>query len=261
MKDKSISEEELYGELDAMYQRVADLERKEAALEEPIHPREYGWTADEPASPHEEFISPPGDEIPEILAEPLKKTSRQHRKWSHRRIIIITLSFPLVLLVSILVINIVRLMIASQGADLEPIQSPTQATPPGPKEHLTGFPSVQTVEKTTQEIEAGEEREKSVPHGVTKPDAPGVPKKYYAIQVGAFRNLEHANELIAIFKEKGLDAYRIRTSGRNGGIIYKVLVGHFVDRNEAAEFTKDKSVLNDYPGCFILPISSSTKIE
>lgn len=259
MKDKPISEEELYDELDAMYRRVADLQGKEVALEDPIRPQEYGWTADEPASTRKEFISPPGDEIGEILAKRLKKNQRQHKKWSYRRMIIITLSFPLILLVSILVIKIVKLMIPSQGPHLEPIQSSTRAIPSGSKEHASGLPSVQTEQKAMQEIEAKKESEESVPQETTKPDDPVAPKKYYAIQVGAYRNLENANELIEVFREKGLDAYWISISSRNGGIFYKVLVGHFVDRNEATEFARDKSVLNDYPGSFILPISSSIK--
>ena len=35
MKDKEISEEELLDELDTMYQRVADIEKEEAAVEAP----------------------------------------------------------------------------------------------------------------------------------------------------------------------------------------------------------------------------------
>jgi septal ring-binding cell division protein DamX len=259
MKDKSISEEELYDELDAMYRRVADLQGKEAAPEDPIRPQEDGWTADEPASTHKEVILLPGDEISEISAKPLRNKQWQHKKWSYRRIIIVTLSFPLILLVSILVINIVKLMIAPKSPHLEPIQSSTRAIPTELKERASGLPSVQTEQKPMQEIEAKEEREESVPQGVTKPDKPVAPQKYYAIQVGAFRNLGNANELIEVFKEKGLDAYWISMPRRNGGILYKVLVGHFVDRNEAAEFVKDRNVLNDYPASFILPISSSIK--
>jgi cell division septation protein DedD len=258
MKDKPISEEELYDELDAMYRRVADLEGKEAVLEDPIRPQEYGWTSDEPASTHREFITPPGDEIRATLEEPLKKKRRQHKKWSYRRrVIIVTLSFPLILLVSILVINFVKGRIAFQGPPSEHVQSSTRATPSGSKEQVAGLPSVQTEEKATQEIEAKEERTEFVPQGTAKPDVPITPKKYYAIQVGAFRHLENANELIEVFKEKGLDAYWISMASRNGGILYKVLVGHFADRNEAVEFVNDKSVLSDYPGSFVLPISSS----
>lgn len=259
MKDEPIAEEKLYDELDAMYRRVADLEGKKAAPEDPIRPQEDGWTVDKPASAHKEIILPPGDEICEILAKRLKKDQGQHKTWSFRRMIIVTLSLPLILLISVLVINLVKLMDASQGPHLETVQSSTQATPSGSKEDVAGLPSVQTEQKGMQEIEAKEEREESVPQGITKPEDPVAPRKYYAIQVGAFRNLENANELTEVFKEKGLDAYWISMSNRNGGIFYKVLVGHFVDRIEAAEFAKDKSVINDYPGSFILPISPSSK--
>lgn len=258
MKDKPISEEELYDELDAMYRRVADLEGREAALEGPVRPQEYGWTSDEPASTHREFITPPGDEIRSSLEEPLKKKRRQYKKWSYRRrVIIVTLSFPLILLVSILVINFVKGRIAFQGPPLDHVQSSTRATPSGSTEQVAGLPSVQTEEKATREVEVKEERTEFVPQGTAKPDVPITPKKYYAIQVGAFRNLDNANELIEVFKEKGLDAYWVNTPSRNGAIFYKVLVGHFLDRNEAAKFAKDESILNDFPGSFILPISSS----
>ena len=246
MKDKPISEEKLYDELDAMYRRVADLQGKEAAPEEPIRQQEDKWTADESAST--------GDDIPEILAEPLRNKQWQHKKWFYRRIIVITLSFLLILLVSISVVKIVKLVIASKNPHLQPIQSSTRAIPAEVKETASGLPPVQIEQKAIQEIEAKEERKESVPQGITKPDEPVAPQKYYAIQVGAFRHLENANELIEVFKEKGLDAYWISMASRNGGILYKVLVGHFADRNKAVEFVNDKSVLSDYPGSFVLPI-------
>jgi cell division septation protein DedD len=108
-----------------------------------------------------------------------------------------------------------------------------------------------------QETEAKEEKAESVPQGRMKPDTPLAPNRYYAMQVGAFHNWENARDLVEVFKGKGLDVYWITTESRNEGILYKVLVGHFIDRNEAAEFMKDKSILNDYPGSFILAISSS----
>jgi len=253
MKDKSISEEKLYDELDAMYRRVADLQGKEAAPEEPIRQQEDKWTADQPAST--------GDDIPEMLAEPLRNEQWQHKKWSYRRIIVITLSFPLILLVSISVIKIVKLVIASKSPHLQPIQSSTRAIPTGVKETASGLPPVQTEQEAIQEIEAKEERKESVPQGITKPDVPVAPQKYYAIQVGVFRHLGNANELIEVFKEKGLDAYWVNAPSRSGAIFYKVLVGRFVDRNEAAKFAKDESILNDYPDSFVLPISPSIKVK
>ena len=90
-----------------------------------------------------------------------------------------------------------------------------------------------------------------------KPDNPLAPDRYHAIQVGTFRNWEHACDLIEIFKGKGFDVYWISMERRNKGILYKVLVGHFMDGNEAAKFAKDKGILNDYPGSFIWGISSS----
>jgi hypothetical protein len=50
MKDKQRSDEELFDELDTMYQRVADLEGKEAAPQHPSTAYDYGETTEEAAS-------------------------------------------------------------------------------------------------------------------------------------------------------------------------------------------------------------------
>jgi cell division septation protein DedD len=257
MKDKKLSEEELYDKLDIMYRRVADLERKDLEPEERTGPQEYKQTSDEPASTHEEVISLPREEILAVLGKPFKKKSRQNEKWSHSRMIMITMSLPLILLASILIITLVKVMIASQGPNSDHIQSSTRATPSELKENPSALPSVQTEQKTMQETETKEEKAESVSQGIMKPDNPLAPDRYHAIQVGAFRNWENARDLIEIFKRKGLDVYWISMERSNRGILYKVLVGHFMDRNEAAEFAKNKAILNDYPGSFILAISSS----
>jgi cell division septation protein DedD len=240
MEDKKLSEEELYDELDVMYRRVADLERMEAAPEDLSGLREYKQTADKAASTHGKVISLLYHEIRAILRKPF----------------MITMSVPLVLLASILIITLVKVMIASQGPNSDHIRSSTRGTPSELKENPSALPSVQTEQKAAQEIEAMEEKAKSVSQGIMKPDNP-FPDRYYAIQVGAFRNWENARDLIEIFKGKGFDVYWISMERRNKGILYKVLVGHFMDGNEAAEFAKDKGILNDYPGSFILAISSS----
>jgi hypothetical protein len=256
MKDKKISEEELYDELDVMYRRVADLEGKEAAPEVPSGPQEYKQTSDESASTHEEVISLPDHEIRAILGKPFRKKP-QNRKWSYRRMILIPMSVALILLTSLLIMTIVKVPITSQGPKSDHIQSSTRAIPPESKEDPSGLPSAQTEQKAIQETEAKEEKAESVPQEMMKPDTPLAPDRYYAMQVGAFRNWENARDLVEVFKGKGLDVYWISTESKNKGILFKVLVGHFMDRNEAAEFMKDKSILDDYPGSFILAISSS----
>jgi cell division septation protein DedD len=257
MKDKQISEEELYDELDTMYRRVVDLEGKEAAPGDRSGPRECKGAADKPASPHEEVILLPREEILAMPGKPFKRKSRQNEKWSYRRIFMITMSVPLILLAFILIITLVKVMIASRGPNSDHIQSSTRATPSELKGNPSALPSVQTEQKAAQEIEAKEEKAESVSQGIMKPDNPLAPDRYHAIQVGTFRNWEHACDLIEIFKGKGFDVYWISMERRNRGILYKVLVGRFMDGNEAAEFAKDKGILNDYPGSFILAISSS----
>jgi len=204
-----------------MYRRVADLERMEAAPEGLSGLQEYKQTADKPASTHEKIIPLLYHEIRAILGKPFKKKLRQNEKWSYRRMIVITMSVPLILLASILIMTIVKVTITSQNRNSDHIQSSTRATSPESKEHPSALPSVQTEKKAAQEIEAIEEKAASVSQGIVKPDNPLAPDRYHAIQVGAFRNWENARDLIEIFKGKEFDVYWISMERRNRGIYTK----------------------------------------
>jgi cell division septation protein DedD len=92
---------------------------------------------------------------------------------------------------------------------------------------------------------------------MVKPDKPGFQKKHFAIQIGSFREMENVRDLIGALKKEGLDAYWIASESKRRGTLYKVFVGHFVDRNEAAQFLKDKTILKNYPGSFVQEVSSS----
>ena len=82
-KDKQIPEEELFGELDAMYQRVADIEKEEAT-----EIFAQGETAS--SSTHETQV------VPE---KPLRKRSGRNKKRSYRPMILgaIAVFFALIL--------------------------------------------------------------------------------------------------------------------------------------------------------------------
>lgn len=85
--------------------------------------------------------------------------------------------------------------------------------------------------------------------------------KFYAIQIGSFREMENVRDLVETLKKEGLDAYWITSKSKKGGVLYKVFVGKFTDTNEAAQFQRDKKILKNYSDSFIQEISSSKVIE
>jgi hypothetical protein len=107
MKEKQISEEELFDELDTMYRRVADLERREAASEHDRNPYEYRQIIDQATSTRGKVISFPEYRIRAIPGKPLKKKPEQHKRRSYRLTIIAT-SSSLIVLAFILMITILK---------------------------------------------------------------------------------------------------------------------------------------------------------
>jgi cell division septation protein DedD len=95
------------------------------------------------------------------------------------------------------------------------------------------------------------EKTKPIPQKMTKSAKPLNREKYYTIQIGAFRNLEYARDLLEILKKDGLDAYLTIIEGKKRGTFYKVFVGHFKDEKEGTRFLKEKRILNNYPGSFV----------
>jgi cell division septation protein DedD len=69
--------------------------------------------------------------------------------------------------------------------------------------------------------------------------------------------MENVRDLVGVLKKEGLDAYWIASKSTKRGALYKVFVGKFMDRNEAAQFQKDKTILKNYPDSFIQEVSSS----
>jgi cell division septation protein DedD len=257
MKDKQRSDEELFDELDTMYQRVADLEGKEAAPQHPSTAYDYGETTEEAASSHGTVVSSPGHRTHAILEKPFKNKLGQNKKWFYRRIIIIPMSLSLILFALVLILTIVKPMITPRGSNLGYVQQSTVAPPSEFVEPPSASPSVQTEQEAMQNTEGNVEKKESISQGNKKVDSPFNQNGYYAVQVGAFYNWGNARDLMEAFNRNGLDAYWISRESRNRGILYRVFVGHFMDRNEAAEFVKGKRILNDYPGSFIRVLSSS----
>jgi cell division septation protein DedD len=110
------------------------------------------------------------------------------------------------------------------------------------------IPKEQEVAKALPEVV---EKPKPVPQKITKLSKSLPREEFYTIQIGAFHDLENARDLLENLKRDGLDAYFTRLDTKKGGILYKVFVGHFTDKKEAAQFFKEKKILNDYPGSFV----------
>jgi len=89
-----------------------------------------------------------------------------------------------------------------------------------------------------------------------KPDSPLNRKRYYAVQVGVFRDWGNTSDLIEALQKKEIEAYWIEVDSKGRGTLYKVFAGYFTDRNEATEFMKEKEILKNYPGSFVQEISS-----
>jgi cell division septation protein DedD len=101
-----------------------------------------------------------------------------------------------------------------------------------------------------QKIERMQEKTK-VSAGLMISDDHLPQKRYYAIQVGAFRNLNYTHDCVERVKKIDPHVYYITTDSKTKGILYKVFVGDFLDRDEAINFIKEKKIFNDFPDNFI----------
>ncbi len=75
--------------------------------------------------------------------------------------------------------------------------------------------------------------------------------KGYVIQINAFRDLHNAEEFVKSQKMQGFEVYFHGTQIKDQGIWYRIYLGHFVERNEAARYMKEKKIKEKYPACFI----------
>ncbi|HUL28923.1 MAG TPA: SPOR domain-containing protein [Thermodesulfobacteriota bacterium] len=273
-KDKQIPQEEIFGELDAMYQRVADIEKEEAS--EVLSQEETKNEAQ--AGPERES----------------RKRSGPNPKRSYRPFILggIAVLFAAILAITYwkqtAILQLLRIgeprqpMVSSPARPRKPSLAvttsatpspPPVATPPAapappvvaassapPSPSPKSFP-VQAKQEAVKTPREEVEKAKSVSQEIAKPDKPLSQEKYYAVQVGSFRNMENVRELAEILKKEGLDAYWISMKGHKGETLHRVFVGQFADRNEAAQFLRGKKFLRTYPGSFIQEVSASKVIE
>jgi cell division septation protein DedD len=171
--------------------------------------------------------------------------------------IIVPMSLPLILVALILTLAVVKPTITPRRSNLGYVQQKTVARPSKLVEPPPASPSVQAEQEAMQKTEENLEKKELNFQANKRADNLFTRNGYYAIQVGAFYEWENARDLMEVFKREGLDAYWISRESKNRGILYRVFVGCFIDRNEAAEFVKGNSILSAYPGSFIRVISSS----
>ena len=75
--------------------------------------------------------------------------------------------------------------------------------------------------------------------------------KGYAIQVNAFRDLNLAEEYVETQKKRGLQVYVSKIQVKDQGVWYRVYLGRFADKGEAARYMKEKKIKDFFPNCFI----------
>jgi cell division septation protein DedD len=167
------------------------------------------------------------------------------------------MSLSLILFALVLILTILKPMITPRASNLGYVQQSTVAPPSELVEPPSVSPSVQTKQEVVLNTEGNEEKKESISQEIKKADNLFTRNGYYTIQVGAFHEWENVRDLMEVFEREGLEAYWISRESRNRGILYRVFVGRFMDRNEAVEFVKGRRILNDYPGSFIRVISSS----
>jgi cell division protein FtsN len=262
MKDKQIPEEELFEELDAMYRRVADIEKEEAT-----EVSNQGETA--------LFLEPETQTAPE---KPLKKKPGRSKKRDYRPVILATTAILLVFILAMTfwkpmaVVNFLKIGGTPQPpvpppprprrppaavTNPAPLPPPPVATSPAPRNSPSESLPAQTKQEAIKSPQEEAEKAKPISQEMVKPNKPIPQEKYYAVQVGSFRNMENVGDLTGVLKKEGLDAYWITMKSNKGETLYRVFVGQFADKNEAAQFLRDKKILRNYPGCFIQEISSS----
>ncbi len=258
MKDKEMPEEKLFDELDTMYQRVAEIEREEAAE----------------------------TSIPE------EKKPEKKKKGSSRPLIVVGL-ICFIIVALVWAVTVLKPSLISQvwkkGDSPQSIVSP----PPSPPKPRSEAPSAQIKQKVTPSTQEEVEKIRPKSQEDIKPPAPpseslpvqkkqeatkSIPKEqdkvkpiskemirtkeplpraeYYSIQIGAFRDSENARDFKEVLKKEGLDAFWISSKTEKRGRLYKVFVGRFANKNEATRFFKDTKILNEYPDSFIRKLES-----
>ncbi len=261
-KDKPIPEEELFDELDAMYQRVADIEKEEAAeILTPVEP-DSSPTAGTRVAPE----------------KPVKKKSGRDKNRLYRMIlggitILLALILGIALWKPMSILHLLKIgdgqepTVSPRPAPRKPSAVVTPKAPPAPPAAAATLtpptavippaPPIPPTAASSAPLKPPSESVTARPRQqAAKSPTPSPQEKSYAVQIGSFREMENVRKLVGILKKEGLDAYWT-TSQSKRGALYKVFVGQFRDSNEAARFLKDNKAFKNYPDSFIQEISSA----
>ncbi len=281
MKDKQISEEELLDELDTMYQRVADIEKEEAEQAPPALPspkkikpiqkkrRPYRTiiimasvffivlasiltiTIFEPVT-FLQRLKTGGTQPPTVAPSPSptkRPTVAPSPAAPKSPVVATSLEPPKPPAVA-----------SSSAASSSPSVAPSPAAPrPAPESSPVQVKqeAVKRTQGEPEKVTSKPQEASSKPQEIVKLNQPAPRGRYYAIQVGAFRDMENVREVVEAFKKEGLEAYWTTMKSRGSGAFYRVLVGRFTDENEAAQFLRDKKILKNYPDSFVKEVSST----
>ncbi len=88
-----------------------------------------------------------------------------------------------------------------------------------------------------------------------KPASQPAETKGYAIQVGAMRDLTMAKEFVETQKKSGQPVYLVKIKGKDREVWYRIYIGRFADKAEAARYIKEKKIKEIFPECFIRKLS------
>jgi cell division septation protein DedD len=118
-----------------------------------------------------------------------------------------------------------------------PARPPVAAPPtrPGPAEEP----------KAAREKETPSEKQPSQP----------AETKAYAIQVSAMRDLNRAKEFVETQKKSGQPFYFAKIKIKDRGVWYRIYLGPFADKAEAARYMEEKKIKEFFPECFIQKLS------
>jgi DNA-binding response OmpR family regulator len=129
------------------------------------------------------------------------------------------------------------------------IQKPVIVTPSKPIEQQAAKVEPPKVEpspvqqKPQQVIVEKKPAPPSAPPPKMKPEG----KPMYSVQIGIFRNEANAIALTKKYKNSGYDVFTQKSTAKDKGILYRVLIGKFGNKKEATRFAKnirDKEKIN-----------------
>jgi cell division septation protein DedD len=138
-----------------------------------------------------------------------------------------------------------KLSISPRPADLAPPAQPPAISvqQPMPAPAITSG-SAEGL-KVAGEKEAPSEKQASQP----------AETKGYVIQVSAIRDWTVAQEFLETQKKSGQPVYLVKIKGKDRGVWYRIYIGHFADKAEAARYMKEKKIKEFFPECFIRKLS------